>query len=193
MMNSFKKALIILLFSAISFFAVAQQPCPDIGSATTVKKQLANQLKNREIISQPVNPYITLSQLLMGGEDSRRFTENDFVSLTGYLVEVREGGVESCNCAAEVDSLQDIHLYIGTTPHALKSECVIAEVTPKWKRLNRHVDIKDMKGKIVVVSGFLFFDAEHKGNAVNTCKKCTRVWRKTCWEVHPIVKIEVKQ
>jgi hypothetical protein len=38
----------------------------------------------------------------------------------------------------------------------------------------------------------MFFDEEHKGSAKNTCKTCEHVWRKTCWEIHPVTKIIVE-
>jgi hypothetical protein len=99
--------------------------------------------------------------------------------------------MESCNCGSIADSLQDIHIYIGTTPGAKKEDCIIVEVTPQFKKLNPNFNAKEFVGKKVNIYGYLFYDKEHRGNAKNTCMICTNVWRRTVWEVHPVVKIEL--
>lgn len=183
------RIILLALSLVLSFGVAAQVPCPPQGDAKTEKKQRANVLKNRSIALSPVDTAVSLVKLLAPGEDSRRFSSSSYVRLTGYLVELKGGGKESCNCATEIEVQQDIHIYIGQTPHAEKIQCMIAEVTPEWKRLHKATDLKSMTGKQVTVEGYLFYDEEHKGNAVNTCKKCTRLWRKTCWEIHPVCKI----
>lgn len=166
--------------------------CPIEGSAKNKKDAIANKLKNREIIKKNLTDSISLTMILIGnGDDSQKFSDTSFIKITGYLVEVKPGGKESCNCEASDDASTDTHIYIGLSPNAEKSECMIVEVTPRFKALHKGLNLHLMKGKEVYVSGYLFYDAEHKGNAVNTCKTCTNTWRKTCWEIHPVVDIEL--
>lgn len=182
-----KSILIVLTILNISMFS----QCPVEGGAKNAKDAQANKYKNREITSTEIDTSVTLDKMLAYGEDSKRFNQNSFIKIIGYLVEVKQGGKESCNCGTEIDSLQDIHIYIGKTPTSLKSECLIVEITPRFKHLNKNTNLKPLKGKLVNVYGWLFFDDEHHGNARNTCKVCTNVWRVTSWEIHPITRIEL--
>lgn len=198
--------LSIFLFSSALFSQGLLSPypnkpnniCSDWGNAKNSKDSIANRYKNRDIlVNQPIDTSVTLGKMLAKGEDSKRFNNNSYVKITGYLVEVQDGGKESCNCGTDNDSLKDIHIYIGQTPTSPKSECVIAEITHKWKKINKIYTLKDFKakgfvGQKVNVYGYLFYDAEHKGSAVNTCKVCANTWRATCWEAaHPVCKIEL--
>ena len=194
-MKKYLISLITILFLLfLTNFISAQTPCPVEGSAHLDKDKIANRYKNREIVNyltQPIDNSITLEKMLEPGDDSKRFNPDSFVKIIGYIVEIKDGGKESCNCETNVDSLKDIHIYVGLTPNADKSECVIVEVTHKWKSLNRGYNLKQYVGKQVNIYGFIFYDAEHKGNAKNTCSVCTNVWRKTVVEVHPVCKIEL--
>lgn len=182
---------IILLFVAMSFFSFAQTPCPPEGTAKLYKDQVANQYKNRDIVVSQIDSTVTLEKMLADGPDYTRFNPQAYVEITGYLVLTRLGGKESCNCGASIDSMRDNHIYIGLTPHSLEKECVIVEITPKFKKKHPRFDLKYMVGKKVRVRGYLFCDMEHKANAVNTCTSCGSPWRKTIWEVHPVVLIEL--
>ena len=180
------KTIILLLFS---INLIAQ--CPVEGKAKNAKEAAANKLKNRDIVKGVIIDSITLGKILSPGEDSHRFSQNSYVKITGFLVEVKPGGQESCNCEEKLDTLTDTHIYIGQSPNAEKSDCMIVEITPRWKKLNKGVYVSLMKGKEVNVCGYLFYDEEHKGNAKNTCKVCTNTWRKTVIEIHPVVNIEL--
>lgn len=168
------------------------QPCPVEGAGKNDKDKAANKYKNREIVAgKVINTKVTLQAVLVPGEDSKRFNPDDYVMITGYCVEVKQGGQESCNCESKIDSLQDNHIYIGLTPTAKKEDCMIVEITPRFKKLNKGFNLKSFVGKKINVYGYIFYDAEHKGNAKNTCNVCTNTWRASCNEVHPVVKIEL--
>ena len=178
----------ILGLILISNLCIAQ--CPIQGNAKNNKEATANKLKNRDIILK-TNDTIKIEDILKDGSDFTRFSNGSYTKITGYVVEVKQGGVESCNCESIIDSLQDTHIYISLSPNAEKKDCIIVEITPRFKRLNKGTNAFLLKGKLVSIYGYLFFDEEHKQSAVNTCKTCTTVWRKTCWEIHPVCKIEL--
>ena len=67
---------------------------------------------------------------------------------------------------------------------------MICEITPKYIGRDT-IDFKSKIGKKVRITGYLFYDLEHRHNAINTCNTCTNVWRASCWEIHPVCKIEV--
>lgn len=183
------KTILLLL---ISISSMAQ--CPLQGTAKNKNEATANILKNRTIIEGSVDTSITLQKILAFGKDSGRFSTDSYVKITGYLVEIKKGGPESCNCELDADSLTDTHIYIGSTPHAEKPDCIIVEITPKFKKLNKNIILKSMKDKQVNVYGFLFYDSEHKGDASNTCNVCKKnIWRRTVTEIHPVCKIEIVQ
>lgn len=188
------KNIILFFFLLFSSPLFSQTPCPLEGTAKTENDKAANRLKNRDIDnSQKIDESVTLEKMLASGEDSKRFNSNSYVKITGYVVEVKDGGKESANCGTNVDSLKDIHIYIGETPTSKKEDCIIVEVTHKFKSLHKGFNVKSFVGKQVNVYGFLFYDFEHHGNAKNTCTVCTNVWRRTCEEVHPVTKFELTQ
>ena len=183
-----KKITTLLLLCVSTLLYSQTKPCSIYGSAKNHSDSIANSQKNRTIKIKKVKNKISLNDLL---NDSGVLSPDSFVCITGYVVEIKKGGTESCNCGATDDSLQDIHLYIGPTPNTQKEECIIVEITPRFKKLNPKFDIKQFTGNKVNVYGYLFYDKEHRGNAKNTCVICTNVWRRTVWEIHPVVKIEL--
>jgi hypothetical protein len=69
----------------------------------------------------------------------------------------------------------------------------VVEITPSYKALHKNVmdSLKLLKNQKVTIRGYLFYDSEHERNSINYCKTCTskNVWRKSCWEIHPITYI----
>jgi len=189
-----KRALYTLLFAFVIANSYAQ-PCQPWGSAPVGSRRgNLNELKNHAAVPPADSAQdLELSSLLATphGEDSDRFKNGTYVYTEGYLVSHKEEGAESCNCkeATAEQKNGDVHIYIGQSPDAPKSDCIIVEITPAFKRL--HLDYNNLliAGEHVRITGYLLYDFEHVSNAVNTCKKCTSVWRKTCWEIHPIVGI----
>lgn len=184
---------IIFLFLFASIFSFGQKRCPPEGNGETAKEKHWNVLKNRKITKKSVDYTLSIDSIISSKKDStdyKRFYDTSYVAIYGYLVEFKDGGSESCNCNSEEDVDHDIHIYIGKTPDAKKEDCIICEVTPPYKK-RYNSNFKLMKGKKVMVVGYLFYDEEHKGNSKKTCKKCTNVWRATCWEIHPVTAIGV--
>ena len=202
------KLLLILLIACVTFssqtFGQATHKkkktptadnCPPEGSATDDKHKTLNIHKNASTEAPSGTPDNWDIESVIGApkhEDSTDFTVGSYVALKGFLVSFQEEGGESCNCglAVAAEKTGDVHMYIGLTAGAPKTECVIVEITPDFKRL--HPDYEQMLNAKtqVTVSGYLLYDIEHTAQSMNTCKSCTKTWRKTCWEIHPIVSIK---
>jgi len=165
------------------------------GNVLTGKKAKINIAKNRSSeIPAGLASYVSLSEILYAsyGEDSNDFIGDEYVYMEGYLVDFTEQGPESCNCYEAEKSLKngDVHIYVGLTKNALKKDCICVEITPEFKELNPEYETLLKKNTIVRIFGYMFYDPLHRSNAANTCTSCSQVWRKTNWEIHPIVAIE---
>jgi hypothetical protein len=170
--------------------------CGIEGDSTNPKLVAIDQLKNRSQAPSIVLPALDWNVLLKPGDDTNRLDSSGAATLTGYVAAVQPGGVESCNCHAKDLPHRDTHIYVAQdSKHAAKSQCVIVEVTPRFRDL--HPDWtsallkKNLTGHIVTFTGWLLFDAEHKQNAVNTEPGNKKDWRATCWELHPVTDIEI--
>jgi hypothetical protein len=183
--------------------------CSVYGTGTpTNEKGLANKLKNRFTfpdedadIDTDVS-FEALTTLKATSTDPKSEMEKAFKQekagvIAGYIVDVIPGGEESCNCKATKPEFKDTHIYIGATPAAKKSESVIVEITPRIRMLKAKegvdwstTELKKLKGKFVHVTGWLFFDGEHWPNAADNPKAKGNVWRKTCWELHPVTDLQ---
>ncbi len=73
--------------------------------------------------------------------------------------------------------------------NAPKSECVILEITPDFKSSHPYYEQYLHNNIPIAVSGYLLYDIEHRPQATKNYTTCTNTWRKTCWEIHPIVSI----
>ncbi|MBK5286387.1 MAG: hypothetical protein JJE25_13390 [Bacteroidia bacterium] len=182
--------LILLLFS-YSVFA----QCKPIGNATKPEEQHLNIEKNKsaEVISAAPKTYLLTSFIKKKLKPDRdKFAEDTYASVTGYIVDFKEEGKESCNCgkASKKKKTGDVHIYLGLVPDAAKKNCMIVEITPSFKKL--HPDYATMlsKGSKVKITGYLIYDFLHEGQSLTTCTSCKGAWRKTCWEIHPVVSIE---
>lgn len=162
-------------------------PCGIKGDGKTKKMQYDDSLKNRPA----TKPTTATFKLFEPGEDSKRFKPEQVGQITGYVVNVKWGGSETCNCHTKNKTDLDIHIEIAQTLNPAKGDVVICEVTRFTKTPEMsYENIKAMTGKKVTVSGYLFFDEEHKQNAINTSPQGTFLWRRTCWEIHPVYKIK---
>jgi len=115
------------------------------------------------------------------------------VVIEGFLISFEEEGPESCNCnkATKAKKNGDVHMYLALVKNAPKKNCIVIEITPNFKK--KHPDYQNLfqKNARVRVTGYLLYDYLHEANAFTTCTSCNNVWRKTCWEVHPITKLEI--
>jgi hypothetical protein len=125
-------------------------------------------------------------------DDSKNWMEGAYVVTEGYLISFEEEGGESCNCglADAQDKTGDVHIYVGLVKNAPKSKCIIVEITPAYKKLHSDYETSLEKNRKIRITGYLLYDYKHAANAGTVCKVCTNVWRKTCWEIHPVTEIE---
>lgn len=190
MKNQIKK-IAILLLSLIQLSSFAQ--CPPKGDNAKPKFQTLDTLKNRTKPSSKTTT-ITLESIMKPGDDTKRFNTNQYVSITGYVFEVKYGGAETCNCHTKDKTQLDIHIeLVQDLKNSDGTKRMIVEINRYTRASNPKMDyniVHSLKGKKVEIQGWLFFDEEHKQNAINTSPQGTNVWRATCWEVHPCLLIQ---
>ena len=116
------------------------------------------------------------------------------------VVNVKPGGKETTNCAATDLPHEDTHIELVLGPSdSAKSRRVIVEVTPRWRAAMQAQGVDwstdqlkaSIEGHWVKVRGWLFFDAQHKGQSENTAPGKPGDWRATAWEIHPVTSIQV--
>lgn len=144
--------------------------------------------------------------------------EKELVQLTAYLGLAYAGPPESTNCA-DVD-FHDWHLEVFEKPieHAPQpgdQTPIICEITPRTQNLiyRSGIRIQSLAGffrrsdlehestghkpQKVRITGYLCWDDEHNGSADvgvtvqrHNPNGYHNPWRKTAWEIHPVIKIE---
>src|SRR6185312_2721495 len=122
--------------------------------------------------------------------DSARFSANTFVTVTGWVVEAEDIGPEPCNCFSTDTTQSTIRIYLATSLNAWKDSIMVIELTPKFRSLS-HLNTDELFEEKIQVSGYLMFNHETKRFALNGCKKCHTVDRKTSWEIAPVIKLQV--
>ncbi len=176
--------------------------CGMHGSSKPGKKEyVLNEYKNRYHFPKPEDfvSGVTMDALL-AGKGSSDFPIEKAVRVTGYVYDVKVGGVESCNCKTKDLAYRDTHIEL--TPDAEHTEPryrLIVEVTPRMRALMgaKGVDWSTeelkhtLRGHRVEVEGWLFFDDEHTSQAVADNPDNDRDWRASCWEVHPVTSIKI--
>lgn len=116
--------------------------------------------------------------------------EGTAVRVKGFLVAVKPqtGSAEGTNCRFTKAAETDWHMALVENAGEGERLSVVVETTPRIRR--KHP--KWTKARLapwtdtnqpVRISGWLFFDTEHRNHLDK--------YRKTLWEVHPITKIEV--
>lgn len=172
------------------------------GSAKSEAAKRLNRLKNRYAAPRPedFDPRVTLAALLAGGDDEGRWEPARAARVEGYVLNVKPGGVETCNCGARDPLYRDTHIELVVDPvEDAGEQRVIVEVTPRWRALMLAKGLdwstkalrRRLLGRWVRVEGWLLFDTEHADEAENTRPGRPRNWRGTAWEVHPITRVEV--
>ena len=138
--------------------------------------------------------------MLKPGDDTKRWSNHKAAKITGYVYDVKPGGVETCNCKAKDPDLRDTHIELLANPmNDAKLQRVIVEITPRMRDFmkikNENWSTKSLRDKLlgrwVCFSGWLLFDAEHDNQSENTNPGRDRNWRATAWEIHPVTKIEI--
>jgi hypothetical protein len=111
--------------------------------------------------------------------------------VVGFLVAVKPqaGSEEATNCKFSKAAETDWHMALVAKAGDGEHDAVVIETTPrirknhpKWTkaRLAPWTDTDQP----VRISGFLFFDTEHRNHLGK--------YRSTLWEVHPITKMEME-
>lgn len=183
-----KNLFFLLIFSA-GFTATAQDDfnCPLGGDNANVKVMAADSLKNRSAIPTKYKPMTVAQLLTMKVTDET--SQHQAVAVHGYIMDVKDGGSESCNCHSKTH--KDTHIYLVADANSKdESQAVIVEATPRMRAsLGTTAELKtNYLNHPVTVYGYLFRDAEHKQNSTAD-DGSGQHWRGTVWEVHPITKI----
>jgi hypothetical protein len=182
------------------------QPCDLHGSSRQGTKEYdQNPYKNRYNfpVANDFDPNLTLNDFVNGSATKNKFNQAKAVEVTGYVFNVKVGGVETCNCKTTDPLFKDTHIEITMNDQETSPEKrFIVEVTPRIRQIlaDQGVDwtteaLKDMlKGHMVKIQGWLFYDHSHEtenyaDDPDNNIGKDN--WRATSWEIHPITNIEV--
>lgn len=174
--------------------------CDLDGTATSAKGKTLNEKKNRyePPKAADIDGNVNLAAILAPGDDVDRFDESKGATLTGFVVDVKKGGIEDCNCKATKPIDCDTHIELALAEGAPTTQRVIVEVTPRlrammgngWTTEALADPSTGIKGKWIEVSGWLLFDVMHVNEAENTNPGGAHNWRATCWEIHPITNIK---
>jgi hypothetical protein len=184
-------ALFWLAIVCLAAGSLAAKDCPPQGDAKEARIAALDRLKNRKALL-PIDQSITLSAILKPGNDARRFSPAKAATITGYIAEVKPGGLESCNCHAKDLAHRDTHIALVANPKDFGNarRYVIVEVTPRSRKAGiDQASLKSLLHKKVMVTGDIFFDEEHTQNAENTHPGGKANWRATCVELHPVFAI----
>lgn len=173
--------------------------CMASGDTQNIKLQHLNYLKNRSTAPAKIDSAVTLKAMLAPGNDRHRWSNGDGASITGYVILVKPGGMESVNCHAKSMAHRDTHIEVAQHADASNVQAVVVEVTPGWRsRMLAHgVDWstrtlgRKLTGHRVTFTGWLFFDVEHANAAENTNPGAPHDWRGTAWEIHPVTVIRL--
>jgi len=176
--------------------------CGIHGSSAPDKKEYElNVLKNRNILPGPTDmmPELSLDQMAKSAS-ARDFPQDKAVVITAYVYSVKVGGVESCNCKTKDHQYRDTHIeLVPDAEHSGPEFRVIAEVTPRFrlmmaaKGMDWTTDAlkQTLIGHKVRITGWLFYDDEHERQSFANNPGGDRIWRASCWEIHPITQIEI--
>lgn len=183
-----------------------ERGCPPEGTASGADRQAWNRLKNRISVPKPsdFDHRVTLAAIRRPGDDRTRWSESNAAVIEGYVKSVKGTGAETCNCGETDRRLTDTHFDITAGPDD-DDLPIIVEITPPWRLIHEHLQLEDWSSKSlkakfehkrVRIMGWLFFDRSHLNEATNTDPNDTigKVnWRGSCWEIHPVVTIELAE
>lgn len=112
------------------------------------------------------------------------------VSVEGYLAGAKVEGPETPNCHGADSKYRDWHIWLSPTPGKDRRRSIVVETTPRVRAQHPRWRIGALQkaarnGERVRISGWLMLDPEHPDQVGKT--------RGTIWEVHPIMRIEVRK
>jgi hypothetical protein len=191
--------LIVVLLAAAGSALLPGSVCPAGGAAVTPGGREFARLKNRTELPgvRDFDPDVSLEALLRPGEDRGRWSESRAGRIEGYVVEVKEGGIEAANCYSYRE--RDVHIHVAPRADAPRSEWVVVEVTPRARRraLEWGGDWsaeglrRVLSGRWCRFEGWLLFDREHADESEHAAPGARGNWRATAWELHPVTSIAV--
>jgi hypothetical protein len=186
--------------------------CPEAGCGENGDVEL-NKAKNRSDIPKAADvKHKTLASMRALSQPTRWDTGQDRASirtagkegtpveLMGFLLRVKRGHAESCNCELSHTVDNDVHLVlVGDAENDGEETSVTAEITPRI-RAKGHPDwlfknVNDLEGEFVKVTGWLMLDTKHirQTHRLSGERGNNGLVRATNWEVHPVTKLEVCQ
>lgn len=119
------------------------------------------------------------------------------VQVKGFLLMVRPGSAESCNCELTRRVDTDVHLVLVDDIDDGEETSVTAELTPRV-RGNGHSDwvfknAKELEGEYIRATGWLMLDTKHIHQSHRAAgeRRNKALNRSTNWEVHPVTKLEI--
>jgi hypothetical protein len=124
--------------------------------------------------------------------DTRRVAASEGlpVAVEGYFVGAKVEGPEATNCHGAESKFRDWHLWLAASPGKDRRRSIVVETTPvirashpEWKLGVIRRLVRD--STLVRVSGWLMLDPEHPDQLRKT--------RGTLWEIHPVMRIEVRR
>ena len=208
-LNLFFVTNILLFFSCAldesqgnTFTESLYHECPVEGSANSERIAKLNRLKNRNTFPSKTDfdSTITLKEILKPGDDAKRWDVLKAAKITGYVYDVKPGGVETCNCKTKEIDERDTHIEILLDPMSdNKIKRMVVEVTPRIREIMKAKGedwttkkLRDkLLGRWVCFEGWLLFDEEHANQAENTNPGRERNWRATAWEIHPVTAFKI--
>src|SRR5437016_2816499 len=92
--------LLLLHQSALADESAILARCPLEGDAVQAEARALNPLKRRMTVPRPsdIDPKVTLEAMLAPGDDTDRWSQQKAATITGYVQDVKVGGIESVNC-----------------------------------------------------------------------------------------------
>ena len=197
--------MIPFLLSALSLAAqagsaVGPASCPPQGAAQTAKLQAYNVKVNRmdPPSDSDIDDTATMEAVLETGPDQERWSDSNGAELTGYVVSVQDGGLQSADCFAA----REIRIYLATNSVAMDpGHQVVVVVTPAWRRKMsaRGVDWSlgaltgRYQGQFVKLRGWFLYDFQAEQRAVNTAENPgPNITRATAWEICPMTAIKLE-
>jgi len=160
-----------------------------------------NRLKNRYQIPtrRDVDGYVNLDTML-SAVGPRVLDIRMAAHLFGYVKDITDGGVESCNCYAQNPIDRDTHIQLVYRLGQGAKDVVVIEVTPRTRAMAAKQGLdwsteglrQQFLGKRVEVEGWLYYDPDHTDQAFTTDPDDSngrKNWRGTNWEIHPVTSI----
>jgi hypothetical protein len=142
------------------------------GDANPQPLKNLNRLKNRFTAPSAgqINHQIALGAILAPGNNLNRWSQSQGATVTGYVIDVKPGGLETVNCHATDPAHVDTHIELALDPGDSEGiKHMIVEVTPRgraimaskgknWSTVNLR---RTMMGRKVAVTGWMMVDRQH--------------------------------